>query len=68
MKGIENQKTIIQTNALYQNQTMLSGNQASSISNSPALVALEAKLMRRHRKATPQTYRRPAYLQYIDYA
>lgn len=39
----------------------------SDFDDSPALVALEAKLLRRRRHETPHTYRRPDYLQYIEY-
>lgn len=68
MKDLENLKTAKQTKTLDQNETVLVGMQESFINESPALATLEAKLMRRRKKATPLTYRRPTYLQYIDYA
>lgn len=40
----------------------------SDFSDTPALAALEAKLMRRRKKELPHTYRRPPYLRYIEYA
>ena len=39
----------------------------SDFGDTPALVALEAKLMRRRKKELPHTYRRPTYLRYIEY-
>lgn len=40
----------------------------SGFNDSPALAALEAKLLRRRKRDMPRTYRRPDYLRYIDYA
>lgn len=42
--------------------------QAHAVSDSPALDLLEAKLLNRHKREAPHTYRRPDYLQYIEYA
>ena len=39
----------------------------TDFSDTPAMIALEAKLLRRRKHDTRQTYRRPAYLQYIEY-
>ncbi len=64
MKELELQPNAKPTDAIEQVETAM-----SFIEESPALKALEAKLMRRHRKRVqPHTYRRPAHLKYIEYA
>ena len=68
MADLEYQQTTTKTDDPDTNQTTLVEEQLSSIEDSPALTALEAKLLRRRKHAQPQTYRRPTYLRYIDYA
>lgn len=67
MADLENQQTPAQEPELELASIAAADTQASFISESPALAALEAKLLRRRKRAEPNTYRRPAYLQYIDY-
>lgn len=68
MKDLVDQKAVAQTNTLDQNQTMLVEGQVSFINDSPALATLATKLLKRDKRTVPHTYRRPTYLQYIDYA
>lgn len=71
MTKLEHQKTAnakdIEALENLESMQTISGD-ASDFSDSPALVALEAKLLRRRRHEAPHTYRRPAYLRYIEYA
>lgn len=67
MKELVNQKTVTQSATLDLGLETQADKQNSFIDESPALASLEAKLLRRRKHAQPQTYRRPAYLQYIDY-
>ena len=67
MKDLENQKTVSQSIALDFNVKTPMDKQNSFIDESPALASLEAKLLRRRKHAEPHTYRRPTYLQYIEY-
>lgn len=68
MIDLENQKTATQTAASKTNQAVSVEIQESILKVSPALDALEAKLLGKRIRAIPYTYRRPSYLQYIDYA
>ena len=43
-------------------------NQPTGYIRSPLITILDKKLLRRHKFTKPVTYRRPSYLQYIDYA
>lgn len=67
MADLENQKTPAKEPELDLASIAAADTQATFISESPALAALEAKLLRRRNHAEPNTYRRPTYLQYIDY-
>ena len=67
MKDLDNQKTVTQSIALDFNVETQVDKQNSFIGESPAFASLEAKLLRRRKHAEPHTYRRPTYLQYIDY-
>lgn len=69
MVDLVNQQTATQTAELVFEKTIVSAEQVSAAANeSPALDMLEAKLLSRRQRAAPYTYRRPAYLQYIEYA
>ncbi len=64
---LDNQDTTTQSATLNLNAETQVEEPVSNINESPALAALEAKLLRRRKHTEPYTYRRPTYMQYIDY-
>ncbi len=69
MVDLENQQTQAQTAKIVFEKTSSKFGQGSAAGHeSPAMDLLDAKLLKRSKRSAPYTYRRPSYLQYIDYA
>jgi hypothetical protein len=68
MADLENPKTETLTVELDLSKTTVSKPHVSAMNESPSLTMLDTKLLKRRKRAVPYTYRRPSYLQYIDYA